>query len=79
MITRKCGPALAAGMYDGSQASYRHTVFSARVSRARRARGLPSGVASVVAGSSAAIGGEMTSNPIVRKLTFTGLLKLGSC
>jgi succinate-semialdehyde dehydrogenase/glutarate-semialdehyde dehydrogenase len=39
--------------------------------------GLPSGILSVVTGSSAAIGAEMTSNPIVRKLTFTGSTAVG--
>ncbi|NIQ93243.1 MAG: aldehyde dehydrogenase family protein, partial [Desulfuromonadales bacterium] len=39
--------------------------------------GIPKGVFSVVTGSSGAIGGEMTSNPVVRKLTFTGSTEIG--
>jgi succinate-semialdehyde dehydrogenase/glutarate-semialdehyde dehydrogenase len=39
--------------------------------------GVPKGVFSVVTGSAAAIDGEMTSNPIVRKLTFTGSTEIG--
>ena len=39
--------------------------------------GLPAGAMSVVTGASGAIGGELTSNPIVRKLTFTGSTEVG--
>jgi len=39
--------------------------------------GVPAGVFSVVTGASGAIGGEMTSNPIIRKLTFTGSTEIG--
>jgi succinate-semialdehyde dehydrogenase/glutarate-semialdehyde dehydrogenase len=48
----------------------------AMVELAERA-GVPKGVLSVVTGSAAAIGAEMTSNPIVRKLTFTGSTEIG--
>src|ERR1700716_933799 len=74
MITRKCGPALAAGctmvLKPASQ-----TPFSALALGERAA--LPKGVFSVVTGAASAIGGEMTSNPIVRKLTFTGSTEIG--
>jgi len=77
MITRKAGPALAAGctmvIKPASQ-----TPFSALalVELAHRA-GIPKGVLSVVTGSAAEIGGELTGNPIVRKLSFTGSTEIG--
>ncbi len=77
MITRKAGPALAAGctmvIKPASQ-----TPFSALalVELAHRA-GIPKGVLSVVTGSAGDIGGELTSNPIVRKLSFTGSTEIG--
>ncbi|WP_055136469.1 NAD-dependent succinate-semialdehyde dehydrogenase [Pseudomonas corrugata] len=77
MITRKAGPALAAGctmvIKPASQ-----TPFSALalVELAHRA-GIPQGVLSVVTGSAGDIGGELTSNPIVRKLSFTGSTEIG--
>ena len=77
MITRKAGPALAAGctmvIKPASQ-----TPFSALalVELAHRA-GIPKGVLSVVTGSAGDIGGELTSNPMVRKLSFTGSTEVG--
>src|SRR5690606_16077892 len=77
MITRKAGPALAAGctmvIKPASQ-----TPFSALalVELAHRA-GIPKGVLSVVTGSAGEVGGELTSNPIVRKLSFTGSTEIG--
>jgi succinate-semialdehyde dehydrogenase/glutarate-semialdehyde dehydrogenase len=77
MITRKSGPALAAGCTMVLKPASM-TPFSAlaQAELAERA-GMPSGVFNVVTGSSGAIGGEITSNPIVRKLTFTGSTKIG--
>ena len=74
MITRKVGPALAAGCVIVVKPASQ-TPFSA-LALAERA-GLPKGVLSVVTGSSRAIGGEMTANPLVRKLTFTGSTEVG--
>ena len=77
MITRKAGAALAAGctmvIKPASQ-----TPFSALalVELANRA-GMPAGVLSVVTGSAKDIGAEMTSNPLVRKLSFTGSTEIG--
>lgn len=77
MITRKAGPALAAGctmvIKPASQ-----TPFSALalVYLAEQA-GIPKGVLSVVTGSAAEIGEELTSNPIVRKISFTGSTEIG--
>jgi succinate-semialdehyde dehydrogenase/glutarate-semialdehyde dehydrogenase len=77
MITRKAGPALAAGCVIVIKPAGQ-TPFSALAlcELAERA-GIPKGVLSVVTGDSAAIGGEMTGNPLVRKLTFTGSTEVG--
>ncbi|CAB3655330.1 MULTISPECIES: NADP-dependent succinate-semialdehyde dehydrogenase [Paraburkholderia] len=77
MITRKVGPALAAGctiVVKPAEA----TPFSALALAvlAQRA-GVPSGVFSVVTGDPKAIGAELTSNPVVRKLSFTGSTPVG--
>ncbi|MBI2828493.1 MAG: NAD-dependent succinate-semialdehyde dehydrogenase, partial [Acidobacteria bacterium] len=77
MITRKAGPAIAAGctvvLKPASQ-----TPFSALalVELGERA-GLPKGVFNVITGSATEIGGELTSNPEVRKLSFTGSTATG--
>ncbi|MBN9582432.1 MAG: NADP-dependent succinate-semialdehyde dehydrogenase [Afipia sp.] len=77
MITRKAGPALAAGctmvVKPASQTPLSALALAVLAERA----GLPKGVFSVVTGSASAIGGEMTSNPIVRKVTFTGSTEIG--
>jgi succinate-semialdehyde dehydrogenase / glutarate-semialdehyde dehydrogenase len=77
MITRKAGPALAAGCPMVVKPA-ESTPFSALALAllAERA-GVSAGVFSVITGSSRAIGGEMTGNPIVRKLTFTGSTEVG--
>jgi succinate-semialdehyde dehydrogenase / glutarate-semialdehyde dehydrogenase len=77
MITRKAGPALAAGCTmvckPATQTPYSALALAELASRA----GIPQGVFNVLTGSATAIGGEMTSNPIVRKLTFTGSTEIG--
>ncbi len=77
MITRKIGPALAAGCTvvakPASQTPFSATALAELAERA----GVPKGVFNVVTGSASAIGGELTSNPIVRKLTFTGSTEVG--
>jgi succinate-semialdehyde dehydrogenase/glutarate-semialdehyde dehydrogenase len=77
MITRKAGPALAAGCTfickPASQTPYSALAAAALAARA----GIPPGVLNVVTGSATAIGGEMTSNPAVRKVTFTGSTEVG--
>ena len=77
MITRKAGPALAAGCTFVCKPAGQ-TPFSALAAAllAERA-GVPAGVLNVLTGDSAAIGGEMTSNPQVRKLSFTGSTAVG--
>ena len=77
MITRKAGPALAAGctmvLKPASQTPYSALALAVLAERA----GVPKGVFSVVTGSAGDIGGELTENPIVRKLTFTGSTEVG--
>ncbi len=77
MITRKAGPALAAGcpmvLKPASQTPYSALALAELGQRA----GFPPGLFNVVTGSSTEIGGELTSNPAVRKLTFTGSTEIG--
>jgi succinate-semialdehyde dehydrogenase/glutarate-semialdehyde dehydrogenase len=77
MITRKAGPALAAGcpivLKPATQTPFSALALAELAHRA----GVPAGVFSVVTGSATQIGGEMTGNPIVRKLTFTGSTEIG--
>jgi succinate-semialdehyde dehydrogenase/glutarate-semialdehyde dehydrogenase len=77
MITRKAGPALAAGcpivLKPATQTPFSALALAELAHRA----GVPAGVFNVVTGSATQIGGEMTSNPIVRKLTFTGSTEIG--
>jgi succinate-semialdehyde dehydrogenase/glutarate-semialdehyde dehydrogenase len=77
MITRKVGPALAAGCTMVSKPAS-STPFSAlALAELAERAGVPKGVFSVVTGGAAAIGGEMTANPLVRKVTFTGSTEVG--
>ena len=77
MITRKAGPALAAGctivVKPASQTPYSALAIAELAERA----GIPKGVFNVITGSAKAIGGELTSNPTVRKITFTGSTEIG--
>ncbi len=77
MLTRKIAPALAAGCTVVCKpASETPLSALAFVELAVRA-GVPAGVINIVAGITREIGSEMTSNPIVRKLTFTGSTQVG--
>lgn len=77
MITRKAAPALAAGctmvLKPASATPYSALAL---VELAERA-GIPNGVLNVVTGNARVIGAEMTANPIVRKLSFTGSTEIG--
>ena len=77
MITRKAGPALAAGcpmvLKPAAQTPYSALALAVLAEEA----GIPKGILSVVTGSAAAIGGEMTNNTAVRKLSFTGSTEIG--
>ena len=78
MITRKVAPALAAGCTVVIKPS-ELTPFSALALGvlAQRA-GIPAGVINIVTGMPAAIGAELTANPVVRKLSFTGSTRVGA-
>ncbi len=77
MITRKAGPALAAGCAMVVKPA-EQTPFSAlALAELAERAGVPRGVFSVLTGDAPTIGGEMTANPTVRKLTFTGSTEVG--
>ncbi len=77
MITRKAGPAIAAGctvvLKPASQTPFSALALAELGDRA----GLPKGVFNVLTGDAEAIGSEMTANPAVRKLSFTGSTETG--
>jgi len=77
MITRKAGPALAAGCTvvcrPASQTPFSATALAEIAERA----GIPAGVFNVVTGSAGEQGAELTGNTIVRKLSFTGSTEIG--
>ena len=77
MITRKAGPALAAGctmvIKPASQTPFSALALCELAERA----GIPKGVLNVITGASGAIGKELTGNPLVRKFTFTGSTEVG--
>ncbi len=77
MITRKAGPALAAGcVMVVKPASQTPLTALALVALAERA-GIPAGVLSVVTGAAGEVGTELATNPLVRKLSFTGSTEVG--
>jgi succinate-semialdehyde dehydrogenase/glutarate-semialdehyde dehydrogenase len=77
MITRKCAPALAAGcpvvIRPASQTPFSALALAELADRA----GIPKGVLNVITGPASVQGEELTSNPIVRKLSFTGSTEVG--
>jgi succinate-semialdehyde dehydrogenase/glutarate-semialdehyde dehydrogenase len=77
MITRKAGPAIAAGctvvLKPASQTPFSALALAELAERA----GVPRGVFNVITGSATEIGGELTANPAVRKLSFTGSTETG--
>ncbi len=78
MIARKVAPALAAGCTFVAKPAKETPLSALALAALAEEAGIPAGVFSVVCGSSSrAIGGEMTGNPIVRKLTFTGSTGVG--
>ncbi len=77
MITRKAGPALAAGCTVVLKPASSTPLSALALAELGERAGLPAGTLNVVAGRSGPIGGELTSNPAVRKLTFTGSTEVG--
>jgi succinate-semialdehyde dehydrogenase/glutarate-semialdehyde dehydrogenase len=77
MITRKCAPALAAGCPVVIKPAELTPLSAFALAELAERAGIPAGIVNVVTGVSSEIGGEMTSNPIVRKLSFTGSTRVG--
>ena len=77
MITRKVGPALAAGCAVVVKPATQTPLSAFALCELAERAGLPAGLMSVLTGSSREIGGEMTSNPTVRHLSFTGSTEVG--
>ncbi|WP_372798297.1 NAD-dependent succinate-semialdehyde dehydrogenase [Litorivivens sp.] len=77
MLTRKIAPALAAGCTVVCKPA-NETPFSAlALAELAERAGIPAGVINILAGNTQAIGAELTANPIVRKLSFTGSTEVG--
>jgi succinate-semialdehyde dehydrogenase / glutarate-semialdehyde dehydrogenase len=77
MITRKVGPALAAGCTMVVKPAEATPLSALALAVLAERAGVPVGVLSIVTGDPKAIGAEMTSNPLVRKLSFTGSTPVG--
>ena len=77
MITRKAGPALAAGCTMVVKPASLTPLSALALAELAERAGVPKGVLSIVTGIASEIGGEMTSNPTVRKLSFTGSTEIG--
>jgi succinate-semialdehyde dehydrogenase/glutarate-semialdehyde dehydrogenase len=77
MITRKAAPALAAGCTIVIKPALQTPLSALAMAELAARAGVPAGVCSVVTGESRAIGGELTSHPSVRKLSFTGSTEIG--
>lgn len=77
MITRKAGPALAAGCTMVVKPASATPFSALALAELGERAGIPAGVFSVITGAASAIGDEMTANPLVRKLTFTGSTEIG--
>ncbi|WP_395334847.1 NAD-dependent succinate-semialdehyde dehydrogenase [Novosphingobium sp. BL-8H] len=78
MITRKAGPGWAAGCTGVIKPASQTPLTALALGVLAERAGLPAGVCNVVTGSAGAIGGELTANPTVRKLSFTGSTEIGA-
>src|SRR5262249_9708460 len=77
MITRKAGPAIAAGCTVVLKPAAQNPFSALALGELAERAGVPKGVFNVVTGLAREIGGELTSNPIVKKLSFTGSTEVG--
>ncbi len=77
MITRKAGPALAVGCTMVVKPALQTPLSAFALAELAERAGVPRGVFSVLTGDEVEIGGEITSNPLVRKLSFTGSTAVG--
>ena len=78
MITRKCAPALAAGCTIVVKPSELTPYSALALAKLAERAGIPAGVLNIVTGRPDAIGAELTANPTVRKLSFTGSTRVGA-
>jgi succinate-semialdehyde dehydrogenase/glutarate-semialdehyde dehydrogenase len=77
MITRKVGPALAAGCTVVAKPASQTPFSALALAYLGERAGIPAGAFNVVTGSATEVGGELTSNPLVRKISFTGSTEIG--
>ncbi|WP_186121271.1 NAD-dependent succinate-semialdehyde dehydrogenase [Burkholderia gladioli] len=77
MITRKAGPALAAGCTMVLKPSEETPLSAFALAVLAERAGIPAGVFNIVSGDAVAIGGALTESPVVRKLSFTGSTRVG--
>lgn len=77
MIARKVGPALAAGCTVVSKPAGLTPYSALAMAELGERAGLPAGVFNVVTGKASEVGGEITANPIIRKVSFTGSTEIG--
>lgn len=77
MITRKIGPALAAGCGVVLKPAAQTPLTALALAVLGEEAGLPAGLLNVVTGDARAVGGELTANPDVRKISFTGSTQVG--
>ena len=77
MLTRKIAPALAAGCTVVCKPANETPLSAYAFTKLAERAGVPAGVVNIVTGVTREIGAELTSNPIVRKLTFTGSTQVG--
>lgn len=77
MITRKAGAALAAGCTIVIKPAPATPLSALALGALAQQAGIPAGVLNIVTGDAAAIGGELTANPVVRKISFTGSTAVG--
>ncbi|MFO1172200.1 MAG: NAD-dependent succinate-semialdehyde dehydrogenase [Hyphomicrobiaceae bacterium] len=77
MITRKAGPALAVGCTVVCKPASETPLTALALAELAHQAGIPKGVFNVVTGKASVVGGELTSNPTVRMLTFTGSTEIG--
>jgi succinate-semialdehyde dehydrogenase / glutarate-semialdehyde dehydrogenase len=78
MIARKLAPALAAGCTTVIKPAEQTPLTALALGALAQAAGIPAGVVNIVTGDPQAIGAELTSNPVVRKLSFTGSTRTGA-
>ena len=77
MITRKAGPALAVGCTVVCKPASETPLTALALAELAHQAGIPKGVLNVITGKASVVGGELTSNPTVRMLTFTGSTEIG--